>query len=137
MQITISTESDLPRAAREFISAMGKHRIFAFTGDMGAGKTTFISALCRELGVSEEPSSPTFAIVNDYATLQGDSIYHFDFYRVDSPAEVADMGAEDYFYSGALCFIEWPEVARKFLPTDTVEVTVTSDATTGIRTIKL
>ena len=107
MEIRISDLELIREAAREFIQHIGEHRVFAFYGEMGAGKTTFIKAICEELGVEDVITSPTFAIVNEYTSSDG-PIYHFDFYRIKKLEEVYDMGFEDYFYSGALCFIEWP-----------------------------
>ena len=112
-------------AAREFVANIGESTVFAFYGKMGAGKTTFIKAVCEELGVEDVITSPTFAIVNEYRSeTSGELIYHFDFYRVKKIEEVYDMGFEDYFYSGALCFIEWPELCEEVLPEDTVKVTI-------------
>ena len=109
----------------EFIAAMGDNTVFAFYGKMGAGKTTFIKALCRELGVEDVVTSPTFAVINEYRSdIAGELIYHFDFYRIKKLEEVYDMGYEDYFYSGALCFIEWPELIEELLPGNTVCVTI-------------
>ena len=108
--------------------------MFAFYGEMGAGKTTFIKAICEELGVEDVITSPTFAIVNEYSLADGDCIYHFDFYRIKKLEEVYDMGFEDYFYSGALCFIEWPELIEEVLPEDAVKVNITENAD-GSRTI--
>ena len=105
---------------------MGESRVFAFYGKMGAGKTTFVKAVCEELGVEDVITSPTFAIINEY---EGDeTIYHFDFYRIKKLEEVYDMGYEDYFYSGALCFIEWPELIEEILPDDAVRVSITEQA---------
>ena len=104
---------------------MGDNTVFALYGKMGAGKTTFVKALCEELGVSDVITSPTFAIVNEYRSDEnGELIYHFDFYRIKKLSEVYDMGYEDYFYSGALCFIEWPELVEELLPGDAVKVTI-------------
>ena len=112
-------------AAREFVANIGEGTVFAFYGKMGAGKTTFVKAVCEELGVEDVITSPTFAIVNEYRSeTSGELIYHFDFYRVKKIEEVYDMGFEDYFYSGALCFIEWPELCEEVLPEDTVKVTI-------------
>lgn len=103
---------------------------------MGAGKTTFIKAICEELGVEDVITSPTFAIVNDYTSTKDDShIYHFDFYRIKKLEEVYDMGYEDYFYSGSLCFIEWPELIEEILPGDAVKVTITQNED-GSRTVE-
>ena len=112
-------------AAREFVANIGEGTVFAFYGKMGAGKTTFVKAVCEELGVEDVITSPTFAIVNEYRSeTSGELIYHFDFYRVKKIEEVYDMGFEDYFYSGALCFIEWPELCEEVWPEDTVKVTI-------------
>ena len=111
MKISIKSLDSIHEAAREFIKNMGTGHVFAFYGKMGAGKTTFIKAVCEELGVDDVITSPTFAIVNDYTSSKDDShIFHFDFYRIKKLEEVYDMGYEDYFYSGSLCFIEWPEL---------------------------
>ena len=126
MQITVQSESELAQAARTFVQAMDQATVFAFYGKMGAGKTTFIKALCEALGVSDVVNSPTFSIVNEYRSdTTGELVYHFDFYRIEKLEEVYDMGYEDYFYSGALCFIEWPELVEELLPGDAVKVTVT------------
>ena len=134
MEIRISDLELIREAAREFIQHIGEHRVFAFYGEMGAGKTTFIKAICEELGVEDVITSPTFAIVNEYSLADGDCIYHFDFYRIKKLEEVYDMGFEDYFYSGALCFIEWPELIEEVLPEDAVKVNITENAD-GSRTI--
>ena len=115
---------NIKEAAKRFVEEMGERRVFAFYGKMGAGKTTFIKALCEELGVEDVITSPTFAIINEYGTPDGQSIYHFDFYRIKKIEEVYDMGYEDYFYSGALCLIEWPELIEDLLPEDAVRVTI-------------
>ncbi len=109
-------------AAKQFVEKMGDNTVFAFRGDMGAGKTTFIKAICEQLGVEDVINSPTFAIVNEYRSGSGELIYHFDFYRINKPEEAYDFGYEDYFYSGALCFIEWPEKVEDLLPSDSVDV---------------
>ena len=101
---------------------MGDSTVFAFRGEMGAGKTTFIKAVCEELGVEDVINSPTFAIVNEYRSRTGELIYHFDFYRINKLEEVFDFGYEDYFFSGALCFIEWPEKVEDLLPGDCINV---------------
>ena len=126
MEIRIDSLENIRAAAREFIENMGESRVFAFYGKMGAGKTTFVKAVCEELGVEDVITSPTFAIINEY---EGDeTIYHFDFYRIKKLEEVYDMGYEDYFYSGALCFIEWPELIEEILPDDAVRVSITEQA---------
>ena len=118
MEIKINNLKDINLAARTFIDNMGKGRVFAFYGKMGAGKTTFIKAVCENLGVTDVITSPTFAIVNEYTSeTSGDTIYHFDFYRIKKIEEVYDMGYEEYFYSGSLCFIEWPELIEGLLLT--------------------
>lgn len=124
MEIRITDISDLPRAAEAFIDAMEGRRLFAFYGGMGAGKTTFITEVCRRLGADDDSGSPTFSIVNEYQCADGSPIYHFDFYRLDSPEEALDMGAEDYFYSGNLCLMEWPERVEAILPEETVKVLI-------------
>ena len=125
MEIRISSLADINEAAKKFIANMGDARVFAFYGKMGAGKTTFIKAICEELGVDDVITSPTFAIVNEYqSSTTGDSIYHFDFYRIKKLDEVYDMGYEDYFYGGSLCFLEWPELIEELLPEDAVKVTI-------------
>lgn len=122
MQIKIESLDDIHAAAKKFVEQLGKGRVFAFYGKMGAGKTTFIKAVCEVLGVSDVITSPTFAIVNEYTTEDGEPIYHFDFYRIKKIEEVYDMGYEDYFYSGRLCLLEWPELVEDLLPDDAVKV---------------
>ena len=125
MEIKIQSLEHIHDAAREFIAAMGDNTVFALYGKMGAGKTTFIKALCQELGVEDVVTSPTFAVINEYRSdIAGELIYHFDFYRIKKLEEVYDMGYEDYFYSGALCFIEWPELVEELLPGNTIKVTI-------------
>ena len=135
MNIKIENLENIRESAREFVSQMGDSNVYAFYGKMGAGKTTFIKAVCEELGVSDVITSPTFAIVNEYRSdTSGELIYHFDFYRIKKLEEVYDMGYEDYFYSGALCFIEWPELIEELLPEDAVRVTIAEEHD-GSRTI--
>lgn len=125
MYIEINDISEIPQAARQFLSEMGDSKVFAFYGTMGAGKTTFIKAVCEEMGVRETVTSPTFAIINEYHTDKGDTVYHFDFYRINKLEEVFDFGYEDYFYSGNLCFIEWPELIEPLLPPNAVKIAIT------------
>ena len=135
MKITISSLDAINEAAKQFVAAMGSNRVFAFYGKMGAGKTTFIKALCTELGVDDVITSPSFAIVNEYTAGDGSPIYHFDFYRIKKLDEVYDMGYEDYFYNGGLCLIEWPELIESLLPEDAVEVHI-AEQPDGTRTIE-
>ncbi len=129
MEIIIKDIAQIREAAQQFVEQIGDRSVFAFYGKMGAGKTTFIKAVCEELGVDDVITSPTFAIVNEYSLTSHPSpltskIYHFDFYRIKKLEEVYDMGFEDYFYSGDLCFIEWPELIEEVLPEDAVRVTI-------------
>ncbi len=136
MEITIPSLDQIATAAKQFVAAMDQSTVFAFYGKMGAGKTTFVKALCEELGVSDVVNSPTFSIVNEYRSDDtGELIYHFDFYRIKKIDEVYDMGYEDYFYSGALCFIEWPELVEDLLPGDAVKVTIEENED-GTRMVK-
>jgi len=139
METSIKNIDDIQRAARQFIDNIGDRRVFAFYGAMGAGKTTFIKAVCEELGVEEQVTSPTFAIVNVYeggAHFCPSTIYHFDFYRIKRLEEAFDMGCEEYFYSGCLCFIEWPEMVEPLLPDDAVRVTI-SQLPDGQRVVEM
>ena len=126
-KIEIKGVADLERAAREFVQLMGDETVYAFYGEMGAGKTTFISALCRALGVDEDlANSPSFSIINEYRSdTTAELIYHFDLYRLENVDEALEIGVEDYFDSGALCLLEWPERIEPLLPDDTVKVNIT------------
>ena len=116
---------NIDAAARAFVDDMAGRRLFAFYGPMGAGKTTFIRAVCEALGTTDVVTSPTFAIINEYNTRSGRPIYHFDFYRIRRLAEVYDIGYEDYFYgSDGICLMEWPELVEPLLPPETVRVTI-------------
>lgn len=138
MKIVVDSLEGLSAAAEKFLEAAKGHRVFAFHAQMGAGKTTFIAELCRRLGVGDESASPTFSILNEYRSrTSGEPICHFDFYRLESPEEAFDIGAEDYFYSGCYCFVEWPEVVEPILPPGTVDVEITVDSGTGSRTIDI
>ncbi|MBN2778166.1 MAG: tRNA (adenosine(37)-N6)-threonylcarbamoyltransferase complex ATPase subunit type 1 TsaE [Bacteroidales bacterium] len=125
-KITIENINQINRAAKEFINLTANDKIFLFKGEMGSGKTTFIKAICSELGVSQEVTSPTFAIVNEYETSRGQQIYHFDLYRIDKIEELLDIGFEEYLNSDALIFIEWPELAENIIhePTLTVNIII-------------
>ncbi len=124
-QIQIAGLQDLERAAREFLQLLGGRTLVAFYAPMGAGKTTFTTAVCKELGVEEDAiSSPTFAIVNEYRGKGGRPIFHFDFYRIDHPAEALDIGLYDYLDSGELCLMEWPENVEGLLPEETLRVQI-------------
>ena len=119
-------------AARALLESFPGSRVFAFYGGMGAGKTTFIKVICASLGVADIVQSPTFSIVNEYKTTAGDSIYHFDFYRIKKTEEVFDIGYEDYLYSGSYCFMEWPELIESLLPDDAVKVRISGEAERAI-----
>lgn len=138
MEIKIQSLATINEAARQFVAAMKDRTIYAFYGKMGSGKTTFIKAVCEELGVTEDViSSPTFAIVNEYHSEKSECpIFHFDFYRIAKLNEVYDMGYEEYFYSGALCFVEWPELIEELLPEDAVKVYI-EEQTDGSRIVRL
>lgn len=124
MELKINHIDDINEVARQFVDQMGDHKIFAFYGKMGAGKTTFIKAMCEELGVTDVINSPTFAIVNEYMDGKGESIYHFDFYRIKRVEEVYDIGFDEYIYSGNLCLMEWPELIEQLLPEETMRVDI-------------
>lgn len=130
MVIDVPNLEGLPDAARQLLAAVGNQRILLFYGAMGAGKTTLIGAICRELGVVDVPSSPTFSIVNEYHSMAG-PLYHFDFYRIRSEREAFDLGYEEYFYSGSYCLVEWPEKIMALLPTDAarIHIMATADGT--------
>ena len=134
--ITINGLEDYPQAAREFVKLLDQGRIYAFYGKMGSGKTTFIKSVCEELGVQDTINSPTFAIVNEYEDAMGNTIYHFDFYRIKSIEEVYNMGYEEYLYGNAICFMEWPELIEELLPEETVKVFV-EEVENGGRSIKI
>ena len=135
--IQINSLDSIRESAKAFLAAMDDRTVFAFHGQMGAGKTTFIKAICEKLGVEDVINSPTFAIINEYRSeTTGELIYHFDFYRINKLSEAEDIGTEDYFYSGALCFIEWPEKIEDLLPGDVVEVTIKENPD-GTRTVEI
>lgn len=123
MNLTINHLTELSSAARALLNFAGDQKLFIFEGEMGAGKTTFIKAICEELGVKETVSSPTFSIVNEYDAA-GEVIYHFDFYRIKNLQEAYDIGYEEYFYSGDICLIEWPERVAELLPENYIKVEI-------------
>lgn len=135
-EFTNITLDSLPNAARQLIALARDYKLWAFYGEMGAGKTTLIKAICKELGVHESVSSPTFSLVNEYKTLDNHTIYHFDFYRIKSIEEVYDIGYEDYFYSGNLCLIEWPEKVEELITNEAqLSITINSEADDSMRNV--
>lgn len=133
--IVIKGLDTIDEAAKEFLQEVGDNKIIALYGSMGAGKTTFVTALCRVLGVEDVVNSPTFTIVNEYQTEEGEPVFHFDFYRIKSLREVEDLGFEEYVYSDCLCLMEWPEMIEEMLPEETVKVSI-SEQEDGTRLIK-
>jgi len=131
----INSIESLDRSARQLLDAFPDNRIFAFYGEMGAGKTTFIKALCRVLHVTDITSSPSFGLIHEYASEKGESVYHFDFYRIERVEEIFDIGYEEYMFSGEYCFLEWPEMVETILPEETVRIALTvTDG--GVRELK-
>lgn len=120
--LIIQSIEDIEAIAEQVLEYCGEHKVIAFYGDMGAGKTTFIKGVCKVLGLTDNVSSPTFALVNEYYTVLGDTVFHFDFYRINSVREAFDIGYEDYLYSGNYCLIEWPEKIEELLPENTVKI---------------
>ena len=125
MELLLNNLSEIDILANRFVENMNHRKVFAFYGEMGAGKTTFIKAVCKILGVTEKITSPTFAIINEYKKSDSEAIFHFDFYRIKNIEEAYDFGYEDYFYSEQLCFIEWPELVEPLLPENVVRVQIT------------
>ena len=125
MRILINDKKHLPAAARKILSIASGKKHLAFYGAMGAGKTTIIKAICRELGADDIVTSPTFTMINEYRTTGGETIYHIDFYRIRKEVEVLDFGIEEYFASGSHCLMEWPELIGSFLPPDTMDIRIT------------
>ncbi|NTE05306.1 tRNA (adenosine(37)-N6)-threonylcarbamoyltransferase complex ATPase subunit type 1 TsaE [Agrobacterium tumefaciens] len=124
MEIAVNNLSDLPSVAAQLLAFAGEDKIFIFDGDMGAGKTTFIKTFCQVLGVLDVVSSPTYSIVNEYESADG-AVYHFDFYRIKDIQEAYDLGYEEYFYSGRICLIEWPERVAELLPDHLIKIEIT------------
>ena len=127
MKIFIKDKRQLPAATRELLKHSADKKIFAFYGSMGAGKTTIIKALCKNLGTIDIVSSPTFTLVNEYKTSAGESLFHIDFYRIKKQEEVYDFGLEEYLTGESYCFMEWPELVEELLPAETVRVRITID----------
>lgn len=124
---------ELPAAAKTILDSLTNETVIAFYGEMGAGKTTLIKEICRQMGSKDNITSPTFALMNEYRTDSEKKIFHFDFYRIDSVTEAYDMGYEDFFYSGHLCLVEWPEKIKQLLPQNCLTVSITVD--NNLRTI--
>ena len=135
MEITIPSITAIDKAALEFIETFKKPSVIAFYGEMGVGKTTFVKALCKVLSCTDNITSPTFSIVNEYNTTNNEKIYHFDLYRIENIQEAIDIGIEDYFYTGNWCFIEWPEIVSPLLPEDSYHIKI-SEEENMIRMIK-
>jgi tRNA threonylcarbamoyladenosine biosynthesis protein TsaE len=134
--LTIDTLAALPQAAQRLLPVLEQHRVIAFYGNMGAGKTTLIKAICGAMGIADTVNSPTFALVNEYRKPNGEPVYHFDFYRINKPEEAFDMGYEEYFFSGHPCLVEWPELIAPLLPSDALHLRITVNDG-GFRTITL
>ena len=130
LEILVKNESELASAAKSLINFAGEVKVWIFKGEMGAGKTTFIRYICQELEVVENVSSPTFSIINEYSCKNGELVYHFDFYRIEKEQEAVDIGCEEYFYSGNICLVEWPEKILNLVPEPKIEVTIVSDGVT-------
>lgn len=136
-KIEIQSINELKKIAETLVSLLGEASVFAFYGHMGAGKTTLIQRVCHELGISDDVSSPSFSIVNEYMGPTGNLVYHFDFYRINRIEEAYDIGYENYFYSGYPCFVEWPEKIEQLLPEKYVKVTISAPDTTERRWIEV
>jgi len=136
MKIICKSLIELPEAAQALIQTHADKRLFAFDGSMGVGKTTFIKEICVALGVESMVNSPTFSIVNEYFTVEGDSVYHFDFYRIKKKEEIMDIGYEEYLYSGHYCLMEWPQKIEELLPDNIVYVSMEENVEDGSRIIQ-
>ena len=135
-EIKLNSLDDIKEVARTFLAEIHGNKLIAFYGHMGAGKTTFVKALCEELGVEDVVNSPTFAIVNEYTDREGESVFHFDFYRIKSLEEAFGIGFDNYMESGCFCFMEWPEKVEEILPEETLRVEI-SEQEDGTRLIKI
>lgn len=124
MELRSKQLEDLPKVAQKIVELTKSNKILTFSGQMGAGKTTLITAICKALGVEDSISSPTYSLVNEYIDADGHSVYHFDFYRIEDEEEALDMGVEEYFYSGNLCLIEWPEKIERMLPENCLQIKI-------------
>jgi tRNA threonylcarbamoyladenosine biosynthesis protein TsaE len=131
---SVKNISELQGVAKELLPYLHANPVLTFNGKMGAGKTTLIKAICKELGVTNVVTSPTFALVNEYSTSSNETIFHFDFYRINKVEEIFDFGYEEYFYSGHYCFVEWPELADAILPDDALQINIT-ESSKGVRNI--
>lgn len=125
MKIVVNCVSELELASTSLLELINDNNIICFYGEMGVGKTTFIKEICKKLGVEDTVSSPTFSIINEYLTENNESVYHFDFYRIEKEEEAFDIGYEEYFYQGNLCLIEWPEKISSIIPENIVKVQIT------------
>lgn len=134
--IRCSDISELPVVADQLIKLYPDLKVFLLSGKMGAGKTTLIKAICKTLGVVDIVNSPTFSLVNEYKTINGESVFHFDLYRIKSPVELLDIGYEEYIFSGAVCLIEWPELANDLMPSSHVLINIEADESTDERTFQ-
>jgi len=135
IELKITSLESIEQTAKEFIAQIGDNKLFAFYGEMGVGKTTFIKQLCKQLGVDGEVTSPTFSLVNEYHTSSDDILYHFDFYRIENPEEALDFGLYEYLDSNNICLMEWPEMIEDLLPEETVKVEISLEDDNS-RTIK-
>lgn len=134
--LAIDSPDDLPDAAEALLDALGGRTVVALRGEMGAGKTTLVGAILARLGSADTVTSPTFALINQYRTAAGRPVHHFDFYRIDRIEEAYDFGYEEYFYSGDLCLVEWPEKIEELLPGDAMNVRIRVDGETE-RTLEI